>query len=92
VYKEIRKELAKYDKKLGLGEDGLSEKDEIIVLTKADAVKDSKLIKKIVAEFKKIKNPASKKAVKVFTVSLFDDEMVKTLRDELIKILEKNKE
>jgi GTP-binding protein len=92
VYKEIRKELAKYDKKLGLGEDGLSEKDEIIVLTKADAVKDSKLIKKIVAEFKKIKNPASKKAVKVFTVSLFDDEMVKNLRDELIKILEKKKE
>jgi GTP-binding protein len=91
VYKEIRKELAKYDKKLGLGEDGLSEKEEIIILTKADAVKDSKLIKKIVTEFKKIKNPASKKAVKVFTVSLFDDEMVKNLRDELVKILEKTK-
>ena len=30
-YKEIRKELAKYDKVLGLGEDSLSGKDEIII-------------------------------------------------------------
>ena len=40
VYKEIRKELEKYDKKLNLGEDGLSKKPEIIILTKADVISE----------------------------------------------------
>src|ERR1035437_2708028 len=38
AYKEIRKELIKYDKKLNLGDEGLSAKKEIIVLTKADVL------------------------------------------------------
>jgi GTP-binding protein len=82
VYKEIRKELEKYDKKLDLGEDGLSEKEEIIILTKADFVEDQKIIDKKVAEFKKLNK-------KVFVLSLFDDKMVKKFRDELSKILKK---
>jgi len=54
AYKEIRKELEKYDKNLGLGNDGLSEKEEIIVLTKTDVIEDSKLIMKVVKEFEKL--------------------------------------
>ncbi len=82
VYKEIRKELEKYDKNLGLGEDGLSKKDEIIVLTKSDVIEDEKIIKKKVADFEKISK-------KVFVLSLYDDKSVKTFRDELMKILKK---
>jgi GTP-binding protein len=82
AYKEIRKELAKYDKKLGMGDDGLSEKEEIIVLTKTDVVSDPKLVAKVEKEFKKI-------AKKVFVLSLFDDKMVKKFSDDLAKILSK---
>ena len=84
VYKEIRKELEKYDKKLGLGEDGLSKKEEIIILTKSDTIEDPKIIAKKVVEFKKISK-------NVFVISLYDDKMVKKFRDELIKILKKAK-
>ncbi len=38
VYKEIRKELEKYDKKLKLGAEGLANKKEIIILTKSDYI------------------------------------------------------
>ena len=80
VYKEIRKELEKYDKKNKLGDDGLSKKDEIIILTKSDTVDDAKLIEKKRKEFEKI-------GEKVFVLSLFDDKSVKNFKDELIKIL-----
>jgi GTPase involved in cell partitioning and DNA repair len=80
TYKEIRKELEKYDKKLGLASDGLEEKKEIIVLTKSDVVEDSKIIEREVVKFEKL-------GKKVFVVSLFDDKMVKKFRDELTKIL-----
>ena len=46
VYKEIRKELEVYDKKNNLENDGLSEKEEIIILTKTDTVEDPKIISK----------------------------------------------
>ena len=81
-YKQVRKELAKYDKKLKLGEDGLSGKDEIIILTKTDVVENTKLVDKKVKEFKKINK-------NVFTISLYDDKMIKKLRDALVKILKK---
>ena len=80
-YKEIRKELEKYDKKLKLGDDGLANKKEIIILTKSD-VSDKKVVAKRVAEFKKIRT-------QVFTLTLYDDASVKKLRDKLVKILEK---
>ncbi|OGI95175.1 hypothetical protein A2917_00785 [Candidatus Nomurabacteria bacterium RIFCSPLOWO2_01_FULL_42_17] len=81
-YKEIRKELAKYDKNLGLGEEGLSSKEEIIVLTKSDVVDDPKIVSKKVKDFQKI-------AKNVFAISLYDDKMVKKFSDALIKILKK---
>src|SRR3989344_3996680 len=89
TYKEVRKELAKYDKKLNLGEEGLSFKKEMIILTKADTVTDSKIITKQVKAFEKIKMlaPASKGGV--FVISLFDDKMVKKFKDELMKIFKK---
>ena len=84
VYKEIRKELTKYDKNLDLGEDGLSSKDEIIILTKSDVIEDKKIIDKAVKAFEKLDK-------KVFVISLFDDKSVKKFRDELVKILKKAK-
>lgn len=81
-YKEIRKELEKYDKKLNLGADGLASKEEIIILTKTDVVDDPKVVKREVEKFKKI-------CKKVFVLSLFDDKMVKKLNDDLSKILKK---
>ena len=76
-YKEIRKELTKYG-------NGLDQKDEIIILTKSDEIENKKEIAKKVAEFKKLK-----RGKKVFTLSLFDDKMVKKFNDELVKILKK---
>ena len=75
TYKEIRKELEKY------GND-LDKKEEIIVLTKTDVVEDEKIIDKKKKEFEKISK-------KVFVISLYDDKLVKNLRDELVKILKK---
>lgn len=82
TYKEVRKELEKYDKKLGLGSDGLSSKKEIIILTKTDVILDLKIIEKVVKEFKKT-------TPEVFILSLYDDKMVKKLSDSLTKILKK---
>ena len=81
-YQEIRKELENYDKKTGLGNEGLSHKEEIIVLTKTDVVEDKKIITKIEKEFEKL-------GKKVYTLSLYDDKMVKGFMDELVKILKK---
>jgi len=81
-YKEVRKELDKYDKKLKLGDEGLSKKEEIIILTKTDVVEDPKVITKTLKAFEKLDK-------KVFTLSLYDDKMVKKFRDELVKILRK---
>ncbi len=82
AYKEIRKELEKYDKNSNLGEEGLSQKDEIIILTKSDVIEDPKIIAKKIKEFSKLKK-------KIFILSLFDDKMIKDLVKELIKILKK---
>lgn len=82
TYKEIRKELERYDKKNKLGEDGLSKKEEIIILTKTDVIEDQKVINKKVADFKKL-------GEKVFVLSLYDDKSIKKLKDELVKILKK---
>ena len=82
VYKEVRKELQKYDKSLKLGSDGLSEKEEIIILTKSDTVSDPKIIKKVIADFKKVSK-------KVFVLSLYDDSLIKDFKRDLSKILGK---
>ncbi len=88
AYKEIRKELEKYDKALDLGEEGLSKKEEIIILTKTDVVEDNKVIAKTVKVFEKLPARAGGDK-KVFILSLFDDKMIKEFRDELMKILKK---
>lgn len=80
-YKEIRKELEKYDKSLDLGGEGLSQKDEIIILTKTDVV-DEKVANKKLKDFKKISK-------NVFAISLYDDKMVRKFADSLVKILKK---
>jgi len=81
-YKELRKELEKYDKSMNLGEGGLSNKREIIILSKSDIAEDEKIIEKKLKNFKKIRKD-------VFVLSLFDDKMVKKIGDSLVKILKK---
>lgn len=74
TYKNIRKELENYDKELAA-------KDEIIILTKTD-MSDEKTIAKTVKSFEKLDKT-------VLTMSAFDDESVKRVGDELVKILRK---
>jgi GTPase involved in cell partitioning and DNA repair len=71
-YKTIRKELTAYSK-------DLADKDEVVILTKTDV-----LDKKGVAEAKK---KIAKYNKNILTVSILDDESLKKLRDDLIKIL-----
>jgi GTP-binding protein len=73
VYKQIRKELEKYDKSLG-------DKDEIIILTKTDTIDNPKVIDKAVKEFSKL-------GKQVFILSLYDDKSVKAFSDALVKLL-----
>ena len=76
VYKTIRKELETFDPVL-------IKKDEVIILTKTDIVAGSDASEKIATEIKKFK----KYAEHVFSVSVLDDMSVKTLKDNLVKIL-----
>lgn len=89
TYKEVRKELEKYDKKLNLGEERLSFKKEIIILTKSDVIEDRKIIVKKVKEFQKLPARAGG-GKKVFAVSLYDDKVMKNFKNELMKIFKKN--
>lgn len=73
VYKTIREELKKYNKEL-------TEKEEIVVLSKKDSVDEKELSKKI-KELKKV----SKK--EVITISLYDDKSIKEFGDLLSKVL-----
>ncbi|MEK7581993.1 MAG: GTPase ObgE [Patescibacteria group bacterium] len=74
AYKTVRSELNKYDKIL-------SDKDEVVILTKKDTVDEKTLISKM----KKIKklNP------KIFALSLYDDVSSKEVSDGLVKLLRK---
>lgn len=81
TYKKIRSELEAYDKKNNLiNDDGLANKEEIIILTKTDMVDDKKSIEKIKKEFVKLKK-------QVFTLSLYDDASVEEFKKELSNIL-----
>lgn len=72
AYKTIRKELENYSEELGT-------KREILILTKTDLV-DEKTLKAKIKEAKKL-NPD------IFCVSVLNDEQVKELKDNLVKIL-----
>ncbi len=75
TYKAVRAELKAFDPTL-------AKKDEIIILTKTDAVDDPKLIAKKKKEFEKLSDI-------VLTLSLYDDASVKNVSDTLIKYLRK---
>ncbi len=75
AYKTIRAELEKYG-------NNLSEKEEIILLTKSDTVSDE-IVQKAEKDFKKINK-------NIFSISLFDDEAVKDFSDKLIGFLKDN--
>ncbi len=70
TYKIVRKELGQYDKTL-------LDKKEIVILTKTDTT-DEDQINKVVKQIKKI-NPI------VYTISVYDDKMVKVVVDNVIK-------
>jgi GTPase len=72
TYKTIRKELETYS-------DELAGKDEIILLTKTDMVDE-----KTVVEAKKTMEKLGKP---VFTISVINDEQMKSFKDELTKLL-----
>lgn len=72
AYKTVRAELRKYDK-------ALYDKDEVLILTKADVV--------MPAELKKAVTKAKKLNKNVLSVTLYDDKSVKELSDGLIGML-----
>ena len=71
-YKTIRRELKAYSEEL-------AEKKEVLILTKTDMVSEKDL-KIIVKKMKKL-NPD------ILTVTILDDKSVKSLKDNLVKIL-----
>ena len=70
TYKVIRKELEQYDKEMLL-------KKEIIILTKTDLIEEEQT-KNILKQMKKL-NPV------VYTVSVYDDEAIKVVIENIIK-------
>lgn len=71
-YEAVREELEKYG-------NGLSEKEEIIILTKTDTT-EPEVVEATKKKFEKLGKP-------VYTITLFDDKTVKYISDELIRIL-----
>ncbi|MEI6478834.1 MAG: GTPase ObgE [bacterium] len=76
TYNTIRNELEKFDPEL-------LKKEEIIVLSKTDLF-DEKEIQKKIKEISKLKKP-------VFAISIIDEKSTKNFRDELVKVLRKEK-
>ena len=74
AYKVIRRELKDYSEEL-------TDKKEIVILTKTDVLDE----KKVASAVKKI----SKLNKNIFKVSILDDKAIKYLKDKLIKILRK---
>lgn len=74
-YKVIRKELEAYSEEL-------AQKEEILILTKIDVV-DEKTLKTKIKEAKKLNK-------KIFTVTVYDDNSIKELKDNLVKFLRDN--
>lgn len=72
VYDTIRNELDKFD-------ETLKEKPEMIILTKTDLLSDD--------EVKAARESLSTKGERVYTVSIYDDEAVKQLQDDMIHFL-----
>ena len=65
----------------------LAKKEEIIIFTKTDILPEKEILRKITAfekEFKKTKK-------EVYSVTIYDDNSVKELKDNLVKILRAQK-
>jgi GTP-binding protein len=73
AYNTVRKELEKFDEEM-------AKKEEIILITKTDMV-DEKTLKDLVKKYSKTH--------KVLTVSILDDDSLKSLSDTLVKIVKK---
>ena len=71
AYEVIRKELADYG-------EGLTDKKEIVVISKSDMVDENTLKQKVQDLEKKL-------AQKVLVISLYDDNSVKSLADQIVK-------
>lgn len=90
AYLSIREELKKYDlknkdNKILLDENNkLSEKKEIIILTKTDEIKDKKELDKIVSLLAKA---SKQKKENIILLSLYDDNSVKSFIQNLEKLL-----
>jgi GTP-binding protein len=74
AYKVIRKELEDYNPEL-------AEKEEVVILTKTDMV-DEKTLEKAEKKISKLNK-------NVLSATVLDDKSIKTLKDDLIKILRK---
>lgn len=72
TYKTVRQELGKYSEEL-------LAKPEVIVLTKTDALSPPE-VKKAVTKMKKFSKT-------ILTVSILDDDLLKTFKKELLKVL-----
>lgn len=73
-YKAIRKELESFDR-------NLSEKEEIVVLTKCDEADEDKI--------NTAKNKLAKFNKDIFTLTVLDEESIKNFSDSLVSILRK---
>jgi len=76
-YKTIRKELKDYSVEL-------AEKEEVLILTKTDVVTEKELVS--------AKKKMSKYNKNILTVTILDNESIKNLKDNLIKILRSKSE
>lgn len=74
AYKVIRNELKEYSEEL-------AEKKEVVILTKTDMI-DKKTLDKAVKKISKLNKD-------ILTVTILDDDSIKKLKDNLIKILRK---
>ncbi len=72
IYKTIRAELEKYDP-------DLAAKKEVVILTKTDII-DPKILKLKIKEIKKLNK-------QVFSVTAYDNQSIKELKDELVKLM-----
>lgn len=72
VYETVRKELEAYD-------DVLAKKEEIIILTKTDAVSPER-VAEVMKQMKKLRPH-------IFAISILDDKVMKSFQDELLKLL-----
>ena len=81
TYKTVRKELERYG-------NGLSDKKEIIILSKTDTISGSP--KEVAKKIKAAKTALKKYNKNILEVSILDDVSLKKLSDEITKLVSKN--